>query len=123
MAVAAGLVFAQGARADPVEGTWQTQVDDGAFAHVAMAPCGPALCGTITRTFNAQGEYRSPNVGKVIVRDMMPKGQGHYEGRVWRPSNDKVYVGKMDLDGEWLKMRGCVAGGLICSSQTWARVR
>ena len=109
--------------ADPVEGLWQTQPDDGAYAHVTMKPCGSAFCGTIDKTFNASGEYQSPNLGKVLVIDMVSQGGGAYEGQVWRPSNDKIYIGKMDLSGDTLKLRGCVAGGLICSKQTWSRVK
>jgi uncharacterized protein (DUF2147 family) len=111
------------ALADPVLGTWQTQPDDGAFAHVVMAPCGAAICGTIARTFNETGEYRSPNIGKTLVIDMKPQGGNKYAGQVWRPSNDKVYTGKIELDGDRLSLAGCVAGGLICSRQTWARVK
>ncbi|KZX92250.1 MULTISPECIES: DUF2147 domain-containing protein [unclassified Sulfitobacter] len=109
--------------ADPAVGTWQTQVDDGAYAHVKMAPCGGAICGTIARTFNDSGEYKSPNIGKTLVIDMKPQGGGKYAGKVWRPSNGKIYIGKMDVSGKSLKLSGCVAGGLICSKQTWARLK
>jgi uncharacterized protein (DUF2147 family) len=88
-----------------------------------MAKCGAAVCGTITRTFNSSGEYQSPNLGKVLVIDMKSQGDGSYAGKVWRPSNDKIYIGKMDLAGSSLALRGCVAGGLICSKQTWTRVK
>jgi len=119
----AALVLGAGtALADPVEGVWQTQVDDGAYAHVAIKPCGAAFCGTIARTFKDGGEYKSPNIGKQIVIDMTPNGGGKYEGKVWRPSNGKIYMGKLELNGDQLKMGGCVAGWLICSKQTWARI-
>ncbi|MFK7745934.1 MAG: DUF2147 domain-containing protein [Roseobacter sp.] len=109
--------------ADPLEGTWQTQADEGAFAHVAISPCGANFCGTIERTFKDGGEYTSPNKGKTLVIDMAPQGDGTYQGQVWRPSNDKIYLGKIDLSGDSMRLRGCVAGGLICSKQTWARVQ
>ncbi|HBS50976.1 MAG TPA: DUF2147 domain-containing protein [Rhodobacteraceae bacterium] len=123
LAVALGFASAGAALADPVLGTWKTEPDDGSYAHIRMAPCGPAICGTIARTFNDAGEYQSPNIGKTLVIDMVPQGGGKYEGQVWRPSNDKVYIGKMDLSGNALALRGCVAGGLICSKQTWSRVQ
>ena len=28
--------------ADPVEGVWKTEVDAGAYAHIAIKPCGAA---------------------------------------------------------------------------------
>lgn len=121
---AAALVLgATAASADPVEGVWQTQVDDGSYAHVTIAPCGAAFCGVISRTFKDGAEYQSPNLGKQIVIDMAPQGDGTYDGKVWRPSNDKVYVGGIELNGDSMKLAGCVAGGLICKKQTWSRVK
>lgn len=122
LAAALMLAGAGAAQADPVLGTWKTEVDDGAYAFVEMAPCGAAICGTIARTFNSGGEYQSPNLGKSLVRNMKPQGDGYYKGKVWRPSNDKIYIGKMELEGNRLKLKGCVAGGLLCSAQNWTRV-
>lgn len=119
----AGLALSAGAAiAEPVLGTWKTEADDGAYAHIGMKRCGEMVCGTIDRTFNASGEYDSPNKGKVLVINMVPQGGGKYEGKVWRPSNDKIYLGKMNLNGDTLELKGCVAGGLLCSSQTWSRL-
>ena len=120
---AASVTLAGAASADPVLGMWKTQADDGAYAHIDMQPCGAKICGKIARTFDASGEIQSPNIGKTLVIDMEPKGDGTYAGKVWRPSNDKIYIGKMALDGASLALRGCVAGGLICSKQTWSRVK
>ncbi|WP_226781044.1 DUF2147 domain-containing protein [Oceaniglobus trochenteri] len=123
IALGAALVLGTAALADPLEGTWQTEADDGAYAHVKIAPCGPAFCGTIQRTFNAGGEYKSPNLGLQIVRNMTPKGDGRYDGKVLRPSNGKIYIGKIALSGNSMKLSGCVAGGLLCSKQTWRRLK
>ncbi|MBB3993613.1 uncharacterized protein (DUF2147 family) [Sulfitobacter undariae] len=113
----AGVAFA-----DPAEGVWKTQVDDGAYAHVKVSACGAALCGTIARTFNDKGEYKSANIGKKLVWDMMPAGGGAYKnGKVWQPSTGKTYRSKMALSGSTLKVSGCV--GPICKKQTWSRVK
>ncbi len=108
---------------DAAFGIWKTQIDDGAYAHVTMKQCGQKVCGFITRTFNSSGEYQSPNIGKPIVINMEPKGGGAYEGSVWRPSNDKIYIGKMQVDGNALSLKGCVAGGLLCANQNWTRIQ
>ena len=115
--------FATAAAAqDAAVGIWQTEVDDGSFAHILMQPCGAAVCGTIQRTFKADGsEYQSPNIGKQIVINMAPNGDGSYDGQVFRPSNGKTYIGKMTVSGDALRLQGCVAGGLICASQNWVR--
>ncbi|WIY27687.1 DUF2147 domain-containing protein [Parasedimentitalea psychrophila] len=122
LGLAFGLGLAGAAAADPVAGTWKTEVDDGSYAHIDMAPCGAAICGKIARTFNAEGEYQSPNLGKTLVIDMMAQGDGYYTGEVWRPSNDKIYFGKITLLGDTLALKGCIAGGLLCSKQTWSRI-
>jgi uncharacterized protein (DUF2147 family) len=122
LAAALAALTATTAFADPIEGVWQTQEDDGAYAHVQMAPCGPNFCGKIVRTFKDGGEYDSPNKGKTLVIDMAPQGGGSYEGKVWRPSNDKIYYGTIQLNGNSMRLAGCVAGGLICSKQTWTKL-
>ncbi|KEO50574.1 DUF2147 domain-containing protein [Thioclava pacifica] len=124
MLLAAALTFAAGAAlADPIEGVWKTQPDDGSYAYVTIKPCGANFCGDISRTFKADGEYKSPNLGKQIVINMAPKGDGKYEGQVWRPSNNKIYLGKITLNGNAMALAGCVAGGLFCKSQDWQRVK
>ena len=124
LTLAVGLAFASGAAfADPVEGIWQTQEDDGAYAHVAMAPCGSNFCGKIVKTFKDGAEFKSPNIGKTLVIDMAAQGDGKYEGQVWRPSNNKIYYGTIALNGNAMKLSGCVAGGLICSKQNWKRLQ
>lgn len=120
--LAAGLMTAGAAMADPVLGTWKTQVDDGAYAHVDMTTCGNAICGTIARTFNKDGEYKSANLGKKLVWDMQAEGKGYYaKGKIWQPSTDKTYKSKMQMNGNTLKVSGCV--GPICKKQTWSRVK
>lgn len=117
-------VLGTAAFADPLEGVWQTEVDDGAYAYITIKPCAAAFCGKITESFKEDGSaYNSENKGKTIVIDMVPQGDGEYEGSVFRPSNGKTYYGTIALNGNSLKLSGCVAGGLICSKQTWKRVK
>lgn len=122
MAAAVSLVAGIAHAADPVEGVWKTQVDDGAYAHVTIAACGTKLCGVIAKTYNDTGEYKSPNLGKRLVWDMEAEGSGAYAGgRIWQPSTGKEYKSKMALSGDVLKVSGCF--GPICKKQTWSRVK
>ncbi|MBA4490370.1 DUF2147 domain-containing protein [Paracoccus sp. S1E-3] len=120
---AAFSLLAGAAFADPIEGLWQTQPDEGAFAYVQITPCGGAFCGTITRTFKDKAEFQSPNIGKQIVIDMTPQGDGNYKGKVLRPADNKIYNGKAQVSGDRMQLAGCVAGGLICKNQTWAKLQ
>ena len=55
---------------------------------------------------------------------MQPAGDGSYAGgTITDPQAGRTYRAKMALAGDALKVSGCVAGGLLCRSQTWARVR
>ena len=112
------------AHADPIEGTWQTQPDDGRVGQIKISPCGSGFCGTLVRSFDTSGAVvKTGNEGTQIVRNMAPQGGGAYAGEVYRPANKKIYSGKAQVSGNTMKLSGCVAGGLICKSQTWQKVR
>jgi len=124
--MAAGLCLTAGmAVADPVEGLWQTRADDnGHYGHVEVKPCGAAYCGTLVRAYDGAGKpIESPNIGRQIVWDMVPKGDGAYgDGKIWSPDRDKTYSSKMALAGDALAVKGCVLG--ICrDGGTWKRVK
>ena len=124
IALAAIFAFAGMASADPIEGTWQTQPDEGSVGHIQVTPCGNRFCGTKVRTFDTSGTpVQSPTDGVQIVRSMLPQGGGRYTGEVYRPANEKVYSGKASVSGNQMTLSGCVAGGLICKSQTWVKVQ
>lgn len=120
------LVLSAGAAlADPVEGMWRTKADDnGNSGLIQITPCGNAFCGKLVKAFDSAGkELDSPNVGKKIVWDMKPEGDGAYgDGKVWSPDRDKTYDAKMQLNGNKLSVSGCVL--MICrDGGTWTRVQ
>ncbi len=122
---AAFAVVAGAAWADPVEGIWQTIPDDnGEFGHVQIAPCGDKLCGTLIRSYDNAGKpMESENVGKMIVWDMVAKGDGSYgSGKIWSPDRDKTYNSKMQMNGNALAVEGCIL--FVCrDGGTWTRVQ
>ena len=125
--VAGLLICAAGAGlADPVEGIWRTaDGEDGGYLHVSIAPCGSSLCGTISKAFDASAASSNDyeHLGKPIIRSMNPEGNGAYGGgTIWAPDTDKTYKSKMQLSGDTLEVKGCVAGGLVCRGQNWTRV-
>lgn len=118
---AAGLLMASPALADPVHGTWKSAPgDDGAYIHVKINDCGSKICGTIVKVI---GKKNPTSLGKSIIKNMASDGGGKYSGgTIWAPDKDKIYTSKMTLNGNKLKVAGCVAGGLFCRSQTWTRL-
>ncbi len=128
MTAIAGGVFAGGvALAEPVAGVWKTEPgDSGGYLHVEIAPCGNAVCGTIVAGIDAEGRT-GPNyehLGKRMIWDMQAQGGGYYSnGKIWAADKDKTYGSKMQLEGDSLTVRGCVAGGLVCRGQVWQRLK
>ena len=105
-------------------GIWKTTPDDnGNYGYVEIAPCGEKICGVLVRAFNGSGtEIPSNNIGKPIVWDMQPQGNGAYaKGKIWSPDRDKIYSSKMQMTGDSMAVSGCVLG--ICrDGGTWTRV-
>lgn len=124
LAAAAVIAMALPAFADPVHGRWRTAPDDnGNSGVVEMADCGNRICGTLIQAMNAQGQtMTSANVGRQIVWDMEPRGNGQYRnGQVWAPDRDRTYSSRMDMQGDRLTVSGCVL--VICRDAVWTRMR
>lgn len=112
------------AMAEPLLGTWQTAKDDnGNSGLIEVKPCGNALCGELVKSFDANGqETASDNLGRNIISETVPVGDGQYEGKVYAPDRDKTYSSKLELQGDRLKVSGCVM--FICrDGGTWKKVQ
>lgn len=117
-------LLAAPALADPIEGMWRTSPDDhGDIGFVEVAQCGGSYCGTLVRAQNAQGQQITPDtIGRQIVWDLTPAGEGQYEGRIYAPDRDREYMSRLQLAGSTMSVNGCVLGGLICrNGGTWTR--
>lgn len=109
MAVAAVMLMAGAAYADPIEGNWKTQSGETA----AISTCGDgAFCITLKT-----GKHAGKQIGKMTA-----SGEGNYAGSITDPADDKTYKGKAKLNGASIKMSGCVFGGLICKGQDWTKL-
>jgi uncharacterized protein (DUF2147 family) len=113
LALVPAIAFAQSA-----EGLWRTEPSkSGAWLEVSIAPCGAALCGTITGQHGTTKDL----VGRRIIDGMKPDGPGRWSGgTIWAPDDDKTYRSKMSLDGDGLAVEGCVA--IFCRGQRWTRL-
>ena len=125
MAAGFAVMASAALAADAVEGVWKTVPDDnGNFGHIKVSACGAAICGVLVKSFDKSGApMDSENIGKQIIWDMVPQGDGSYaDGKVWSPDRDKTYNSKMTLSGNSLAVKGCVLG--ICrDGGTWTRVQ
>ncbi|MDH6230035.1 uncharacterized protein (DUF2147 family) [Mesorhizobium soli] len=108
LAVAATMLMLGAAYADPIEGNWKTQSGETA----AIGDCGGGFCITLKT-----GKYAGKQIGKMTA-----SGDGNYAGSITDPADDKTYKGKATLNGNAMKMSGCVLGGLICKGQNWTKL-
>ena len=124
--IAAALVLLAGpALANDVFGVWQSQKnDEGKYLHIKIHACekdANKVCGTIIQ---ALGGADPKVVGKPIIWDMVADGANEWDdGKIWKADDDEVYDSEMELQGNVLKVSGCVLGGIICRSQDWPRVK
>ena len=104
-------------------GTWLSPPDHkGQVGHIQLRRCGSAICGTLVRSYDRQGnQIKHPNVGRRLVWDMRPKSDGAYAGQVFVPLMGRAFSAEMRVGRNALKVRGCSPAGL-CKSQTWRRV-
>ena len=103
---AAAVMAATPALADPIVGNWRT----GEGGSVAIGPCGSAFCVQVTA-----GEHAGRQIGR-FSRD-----GDRYRGRITDPAEDRTYRGTAWFEGDTLKMRGSVLGGLFGRTESWTR--
>ncbi|HEU0043924.1 DUF2147 domain-containing protein [Sphingomonas sp.] len=120
------LILAAGgaSAAEPITGRWVTE---NGRAVVTVAPCGPALCGRISRilvpgqappdTRNPDPKLRArPMLGLPILTGFTDAGKD-WRGRIYDPESGKSYKSIVARDTNGLKVRGCIA--IFCQTQRW----
>jgi uncharacterized protein (DUF2147 family) len=121
------------ADADEVAGTWMTEHHD---AKIRLAPCGPALCGTIVwlaepndsagqpaaDVNNPDAAKRTrPLIGLTILTGLTKSGE-EWRGRIYNSDDGKDYDVRITLlDALHAAIKGCVLAGLFCGGETWTR--
>jgi uncharacterized protein (DUF2147 family) len=110
-------------------GRWLT---DNGNLEIEIAPCGAALCGTVTkalanRSMSSGGEMvaadnRSP-LGMKILKDFAPSGDGEWSGEIYNRENAKTYSCKITLrDPDQLVVRPYVGLPMFGKTLIWKRV-
>lgn len=102
---------------------------------VRISPCGATLCGTIValkKPLDKQGkpklDKKNPNpalrnrpvIGITILSAMKPDGENSWAGRIYNADDGNTYSSYMRLNGDAMKIKGCVA--FICKKMTFVRV-
>jgi uncharacterized protein (DUF2147 family) len=128
LGLAIGFAGAAGAQSTAdISGRWK---DSDGESVIAIAPCGPALCGRIvwlkqprSDRNNADPKLRERSLmGVQVLGGFKPDGTGKFAGEGYNPEDGKTYRTTLALDASGrLLVRGCVLGGLICDDDIWTR--
>jgi uncharacterized protein (DUF2147 family) len=129
LAVALAAVVSSASAAE-VAGLWRAPTHN---AVVRVEACGDAICGYIvssdrlkanrdlTDEKNRDPKLRArPLQGLALfygLRGGPPKWSG---GHIYNPDDGGTYTASVELVGERLVLRGCLAG-FLCQSQQWFR--
>lgn len=123
LALAATSATAAGAA--PITGTWRNPAGS---VEVAMAPCGPRLCGTVVWASDRAKDDAANGgterlVGTQLFRGLVADGPGHWSGEVFVPDLGRTVEGTLaQVDAATIEVSGCVIPGLMCQTQAWTRV-
>ncbi len=94
---------------------------------VAISACGPAWCGTVIEASDkAKADAAKGGTANLIGTQLMSgftaAGEGKWKGRLFVPDiNFRARAELRMLDSNRLSVRGCMAGKMLCKSQTWTR--
>jgi uncharacterized protein (DUF2147 family) len=119
------LLFAAAMIADgSPEGRWTNPTGS---VTVAIAECGAALCGTVVAASDRAKKDAAKGgtatlVGTPLMTGFTSKGDGKWRGRLFVPDiNYRSHADLTLIDSNTLKVRGCMAGRMLCKSQLWKR--
>ena len=113
--------------ADPI-GTWLTQLGE---AHIRVAKCGNALCGTVAwlrDEVDAEGQpttdSKNPDPSKRNRKIMEPEPGGQaWAGDIYNSDDGLIYKGRIVPRGDdEMEVQGCNAKKM-CGFEIWSRVK
>lgn len=110
---------------DGLQGEWRNTKNT---VHLRVAPCGAALCGTVTWAADQQRADAKKGSGKDLVgsqllRDLRRGDDGKWRGKVFVPDiNSSAAATVTQLNDDQILVSGCTLFGLACKSQHWHRL-
>jgi len=113
LAAACAAASVTPANATAANGTWLRSNG----AHVLAFDCGGGLGLKVTKSPEAA------KVGKTIMCGAKQTSANKWKGTLLNLDDGQKYSGYVTLNGSSLSLSGCVLGGLICSSDTWSKLK
>ncbi len=110
----AGLGAASAAPA--ITGVWSR--GDG-NARVRIEPCGPHYCAT---NIWVKPGRSNEAVGDTLVMMVKPESDARLAGKAYDQRRKLTYSMEIAVKPALLTSRGCLLGGLACTSMNWTRM-
>lgn len=96
--------------------------------HLRVAPCGQALCGTVTWASDEMRALARKNSGKdmpgrQLLSDLKLGKDGNWRGKVFIPAiNSSASATVTAVSEVKLRIQGCTLLGALCKTQHWHRI-
>lgn len=106
-------------------GTWR---NPSGSVQVEIYDCGSTRCGRVVwANQKAQNDAKRGSgkelIGMTILRNFTQDSKGVWRGRAYVPDIDREFSGSAKLvNGNQLRVKGCLMGRVGCKSQTWTRI-
>ena len=120
------------AKASEPYGTWSM-----GKVTIKVTDCGGGLCGTIVglkepiskidgkpkvdRENPDVSKRTRPLIGLAVLIGMSQAGEGKWQGAIYTPDDGNTYSASIKLDGDKMKVKGCVAG-ILCKTNNFVRI-
>lgn len=104
---------------------------------VKVTNCGSAICANIValkepiskidgkpkvdRENPDPGKRTRPLIGLPVISGMKPVGDSKWQGTIYNADDGKTYSATLRLDGNSMKVEGCVLG-FLCKTNNFVRV-
>lgn len=136
LSIAAAALLAVAAPAIANAGPFGVWAMSNGKVTVQVAACGANLCATIVGLqepiskidgkpkvdrMNPNPSLRQrPLMGLGILIGMKPAGSNQWKGAIYNPDDGKTYAAGVKLDGNTMKVQGCVLS-ILCKTNTFVR--
>lgn len=101
--------------------------------HIEIKRCPEGYCGFVAKAIrpgytdqrNKDPNLRNRPIDGLQIMSLQPTTRSHvFEGSLYNPLDGNTYGGGVEVvDGNTIKMRGCVFFNLLCRSENWVRLR
>jgi len=108
-----------------LEGRWR---NPSGSVIISITQCNESLCGRVQwasdkAVADARNGGTDPLIGAELLGGIVPQGEGRWRAQLFVPDLNKRSKVELRLSGlDQLKVKGCLAGRVVCKSQVWQRV-